>query len=81
MIRRTFKAMISIWGVYRTTDSNGDLVVGGEEALGEKAKEKGENVPYISISQVFIGLPQNHLWNLLKKNANGRTPSKDPVAQ
>lgn len=33
--------------------------VGGEKALGEKAKEREESVPYISISQMLA--PQNHL--------------------
>lgn len=73
--------MMTVWVVWKTRDSTKDLVLCGEKVLGEKAKEWRECVPYISISQMFIQLPQNHLGEPLKKNTNARTPSKDTVAQ
>lgn len=50
VIGKTFKTVIPVWGVYRTRDSTGNLVVGGKEPLGRKAKEEGES---ISIPKCF----------------------------
>lgn len=47
--RKTFYGYDASLGSLENRDSTGDLVVGVEEALGEKAKERGESVPFISI--------------------------------
>lgn len=49
--------MMTVWVVWKTRDSTKDLVLCGEKVLGEKAKERRECVPYISVSQMFIQLP------------------------
>ena len=56
-IERSFMVMMTVWVVWKTRDSTKDLVLCGEKVLGEKAKERRECVPYISISQMFIQLP------------------------
>lgn len=58
-MEKHFVAMMPVWGVWKARDSTGNLTVGGEKALGEKAQEREESVPYISISQMLV--LQNHL--------------------
>lgn len=44
-MEKHFVAMMPVWGVWKARDSTGNLTVGGEKALGEKAKEREESVP------------------------------------